>query len=136
MLDETCERLISQRHLFSEEQERYQNEDRNENRQRELKDVAEEARRMHFGVTRDRLDHEVWTIPDVGKRAKEGRSKRNGHKDSLVFPDEQRHLPRVFQLEAMQTKRTSEEGQIRGGIIEERGENSAKPKELSLRVES
>ena len=54
-----------------EEHERNQDEDRDENRERELPDISEERRRRDPRMFGDRFDEQIGRVADVGQRAKE-----------------------------------------------------------------
>jgi hypothetical protein len=85
--------------LLSQKEPTRQGEDWNQDRQSELQDVSEKGGHSDLGGFRNRLNHEIWAIPDVGGRTKENGTKGYGRKCGRILHGKAGDLGLVEEME-------------------------------------
>src|SRR5437773_8933361 len=116
--------------LSREEYQRRQRKHGNQDRQRVAQDVPEERRHRHSRLLRDRLHHEVGRISDVRIRPHEDRPGRDRLQKGVVLGDEAMDRLALRHAWIQPAERGRQEGEVGGRVVEERGQDSARPEEM------
>src|SRR5207244_7022280 len=107
-----------------------ESEHENQDEQRVAQNLPEERRHRNYRLFRDRLHHEVGRVPDVRIRTHEDRSGRNRLQKGVILGDQARDGFALRHARIQPAERRRQEGQVGGRVVEERGEDSARPEEM------
>src|SRR5437867_4567500 len=113
-----------------EEYQSRQREHGNQDGQRVAQDVPENRRHRHSRLFRDRLHHEIGRVPDVRIRTHEDRSGRNRLQKGVILGDQASDGFALRHARIQPAERRRQEGQVCGRVVEEGGEDSARPEKM------